>query len=63
MTQKIIPAKDMVITTTSGLCPTMEVKVTRPAYKPPRESDTPFPTNRDQKDDRKREQEDVQQKD
>lgn len=64
MTQKgIVPAKDMIITTTGGLWPRMEVRVTRPAYKPPRESDTPFPKNRDQKDDRKMEQEDVQQKD
>ena len=64
MTQKsIVPAKDMIITTTGGLWPRMEVKVTRPAYKPPRESDADDSKNRNQKDDRKMKQDDNRQKD
>ena len=36
--QRIIPAKQMTIVTTSGLAPRMEVTVTRPAYKTPKPS-------------------------
>ena len=63
MTQKrIIPAKEMTITTTSGLAPRMEIKVTRPAFKAPRESHGNNLTPQNQKDDRTIEQGDVQHK-
>jgi len=64
MIQKgIVPAKTMIITTSGGLCPTVEIQVTRPAYKPPRENDADDSINRNQKDDLKMEQDDNYQKD
>ncbi|MCL2348358.1 MAG: hypothetical protein FWC50_08865 [Planctomycetaceae bacterium] len=51
--QKIIPAKEMTITTMGGLVPRMEITVTRPACKAPRESDTSHPKNQNHKGDRK----------
>ena len=61
MTQRrIIPAKEMTITTTGGLVPRMEITVTRPACKAPRESDTAPPA---QKDDLKFKQGEKQRKD
>ena len=64
MTQKgMIPAKDMTIITTGGLVPRMEIKVTRPACKVPRESDADDSKNRNRRDGRKMEQNDDQQTD
>jgi hypothetical protein len=51
--QKIIPAKEMTITTTGGLIPRMEIKVTRPACKAPRESDACHSQKQSHKGDRK----------
>ena len=63
MTQtRIIPAKEMTITTTSGLAPRMEVTVTCPAFKAPRESNVNNSTKPNQKDDRAFEQSQVQHK-
>jgi hypothetical protein len=36
----LVPPKKMIITTTGGLYPPMEIEVTRPAFRVPKESET-----------------------